>query len=334
MNTQETGRSMSKKIMLFVLDHIISILLILLIICLSFMSPAFMTVTNWLNILKAISMKGIIAFGMTMVIVAGLIDLSIGSVVALAGVIAAFCCDKLPGLGLSLTTSAIIGMAAALIASVLLGMFHGFSEVRFKMPAFIITLATQLFIYGAAGIICGGYPIAGKMPDWFNYIGIGRIGNVPISAILLVIAFAVSYFVMGYTPIGRSIYAVGGNKEAARLAGINVLRTEMFCFVMTAVFASIGGFINSAQVLQATFNFGKGWETDVISAVVIGGTAMTGGIGKITGTLVGIIFIGVIGNGMTLMNVSLYMQYVIRASLLFCAVLLSMFLPKLKQKIG
>ena len=118
------------------------------------------------------------------------------------------------------------------------------------------------------------------------------------------------------------------------MAGINVLTTEMFCFVLTAVFAALAGFINSGQVLQATFNFGKGWETDVISAVVIGGTSMTGGTGKITGTLLGIIFIGVIANGMTLLNVSVYMQYVIRATLLFCAVLLSMFLPKLKQKIN
>ena len=128
--------------------------------------------------------------------------------------------------------------------------------------------------------------------------------------------------------------AVCGNAEAARLAGINVMTTEIFCFAATAVFATIGGFINSAQVLQATFNFGRGWETDVISAVVIGGTSMTGGVGRISGTMLGIIFIGVIANGMTLLDVSVYMQYVIRATLLFCAVLLSIFLPKLKQKIS
>lgn len=334
MNTQEKT-NWSRKWKIFVLDNIIAILLLMLIIALSIAAPSFMTLTNWLNIFKAISMKGVIAFGMTMVIISGQIDLSIGSVVALSGVIAAFACEHLPGLtGMSLTAAAVIGMLMAILTAVILGMFHGYAQVRFGMPAFIITLATQLFLYGLSGIICGGFPIAGKMPDWFNFIGIGRVGNVPISAIILLVIFVIAFVIMKYTNMGRAIYAVGGNKEAARLAGINVLTTEMFCFILTAVFATIGGFINSAQVLQATFNFGKGWETDVISAVVIGGTSMTGGIGKITGTLLGIIFIGVIANGMTLLNISVYMQYVVRATLLFCAVLLSMFLPKLKQKIS
>lgn len=325
----------SHKWKLFILDHIIAIILLILIIFLSVAAPSFFTVTNWLNILKAIAMKGIIAFGMTMVIISGQIDLSIGSVVALSGVIAAYACEHLPGLtGMSQTAAALLGMTVAVLVAVALGIFHGFFQVRCRMPAFIITLATQLFLYGLAGIICGGFPIAGKMPDWFNHIGIGRVAGVPIPAIILIIVFFISFFIMRFTNIGRAVYAVGGNAEAARLSGINVLTTEMFCFVLTAVFATLGGFINSAQVLQSTFNFGKGWETDVISAVVIGGTAMTGGVGKMTGTLLGIVFIGVIANGMTLLNVSVYMQYVIRATLLFCAVLLSMFLPKLKQKIG
>ena len=326
--------STSKKVKLFLLDHIIGIVLLVLVIALSFASPAFLTARNWLNILKAISMKGVIAFGMTMVIISGQIDLSIGSVVALSGVIAAWSCENLPAAtGMSVDMAAVVGMILALAFAVLLGMFHGFAQVKFKMPAFIITLATQQFLYGLAGLICGGFPIAGKMPNWFNQVGIGRIGNFPIPAIILIIVFGISLMIMNYTSMGRAIYAVGGNVEAARLSGIDVLKTEMFCFIMTAVFASLGGFINSAQVLQATFNFGKGWETDVISAVVIGGTAMTGGIGKIQGTLLGIIFIGVIANGMTLLNISVYMQYVIRAALLFCAVLLSLFLPQLKQKI-
>ncbi len=325
----------ARTVKIFILDHIIAIVLAMLIIFLSFTAPSFLTVTNWLNILKAISMKGVIAFGMTMVIIAGQIDLSIGSVVAIAGVIAAFSCEHLPGMsGMSVTAAAVIGMVTALLFAVCLGAFHGFFQVRCGMPAFIITLATQLFLYGLAGIICGGFPIAGKMPEWFNHIGIGRVGNIPIPAIILVFVFLVSFFVMGYTRIGRAVYAAGGNAEAARLAGINVMTTEIFCFAVTAVFATIGGFINSAQVLQATFNFGRGWETDVISAVVIGGTSMTGGVGRISGTMLGIIFIGVIANGMTLLDVSVYMQYVIRATLLFCAVLLSIFLPKLKQKIS
>ena len=130
-------------------------------------------------------MKGVIAFGMTMVIISGQIDLSIGSVVALSGVIAAWSCENLPAAtGMSVDAAAVIGMIAALLFAVLLGMFHGFAQVKFKMPAFIITLATQQFLYGLAGLICGGFPIAGKMPNWFNQIGIGRVGSIPIPAIV------------------------------------------------------------------------------------------------------------------------------------------------------
>jgi ribose/xylose/arabinose/galactoside ABC-type transport system permease subunit len=171
------------------------------------------------------------------------------------------------------------------------------------------------------------------MPAWFNNLGFGRIGIIPIPAIVLLIIFFLTWFIMDLTSMGRSIYAVGGNSEAARLSGINVMKTQMFCFALTAVLSTLSGFMVSGQVMQASFTFGKGWETDVISSVVIGGTSMTGGIGKITGTMLGVIFIGVISNGMTLLNVSVYMQYVIRGFLLFGAVLISIFLPRMKQKL-
>lgn len=325
-------RSARWKILL--LDNIIALLLILLIVALWITTDKFMTLTNWMNILKAVALKGVIAMGMTMVIIAAQIDLSISSLVAISGVIAAFFCEKLPAAtGISLNMAAIIGIFVALLFAVLVGLFHGFAQAKFGMPAFIITLASQLFLYGLAGIICGGFPIANKMPTWFNVIGTGRIGFIPIPVLILIAVFLIAFFIMKYTEIGRAIYAVGGNVEAARLNGINVMKTEMFCFVSTALLASLAGFMNSAQVLQATFNFGRGWETDVISAVVIGGTAMTGGIGTMTGTLLGVIFIGVIANGMTLLDLSVYMQYVVRGALLFGAVLLSLYLPRLKQKI-
>lgn len=316
------------------LDHIIELLLLVLIIGLWIAKPSFMTLTNWLNIFKSVALKGVIACGMTMVIIAGQIDLSIGSMVAVSGIIAAFCSDKLPDIfGISLTAACIIGIILALLFAVLIGIFHGYSQHKFRMPAFIVTLSTQLFLYGLGGIICGGFPIANKLPTWFNVIGVGRVGVVPVPAIVLAIVFLIVMFIMNYTNIGRSVYAVGGNEEAARLSGINVMRTKIICFVATAVLAALGGFMNSAQVLSATFSFGRGWETDVISSVVIGGTSMTGGVGRIRGTLLGIVFLGVIINGMTLLNVSVYMQYVIRGVLLFASVLLSLYLPKLKQKL-
>ncbi len=334
MNATKTANYRLNKTILLLLDNIVLIILLLLILALTLMTDKFMTTVNWLNILKAVALKGVIAFGMTMVIICAQIDLSIGSVVAIAGVIAAWFAKTLPELwGISVDLAAVIGIIAALLFSIVVGCFHAYSHVKFGMPAFIITLATQLFLFGLAGIICGGYPIAGKMPAWFNNLGFGRIGIIPIPAIVLLIIFFLTWFIMDLTSMGRSIYAVGGNSEAARLSGINVMKTQMFCFALTAVLSTLSGFMVSGQVMQASFTFGKGWETDVISSVVIGGTSMTGGIGKITGTMLGVIFIGVISNGMTLLNVSVYMQYVIRGFLLFGAVLISIFLPRMKQKL-
>jgi len=316
------------------LDHIIELLLLLIIIALWAAKPSFMTLQNWLNIFKSVALKGVIACGMTMVIISGQIDLSIGSVVAISGVVTSYICDILPrATGMGLTAACIIGIIAAALLAIAIGVFHGFAQQKFGMPSFIVTLSTQLFLYGLAGIICNGFPITNKLPGWFNLIGTGRLGVVPVPAIILIIVFLICLFFMNYTHIGRSIYAVGGNQEAARLSGINVTRTKIFCFAATALLATLGGFMNSAQVLSASFSFGKGWETDVISSVVIGGTSMTGGIGKIRGTLLGIVFLGVIINGMTLLDVSVYMQYIIRGVLLFSSVLLSIFLPKLKQKL-
>jgi ribose/xylose/arabinose/galactoside ABC-type transport system permease subunit len=323
----------STQIKRVLLDHITEILLLIVIAILWIWQPNFMTVSNWLNILKSAALKGVIAFGMTMVIIAGQIDLSIGSTVALSGVIVSFTCKATTGAGFPLTTACVLGIILAFIVAVVIGIFHGYSQQKFGMPAFIVTLATQLLLYGIAGYISGGAPIANAFPEWFYWIGTGKIGIIPVPAIAMLIVFFLSVFLMDYTYIGRSIYAVGGNEEAARLNGINVMRTKIICFVSTSVLATLGGLMNSAQVMSATFSFGRGWETDVISAVVIGGTSMTGGIGKAWGTMVGILFLGVLINGMTILNVSVYMQYVVRAILLFSAVLLSLFLPKLRQKL-
>ncbi|MDR2759118.1 MAG: ABC transporter permease [Spirochaetaceae bacterium] len=293
-----------------------------------------MTLNNILNIFRSMSIRGVIAFGMTMVIISGQIDLSIGSIIGLSGVIVAWACKFLPAmLGIGVTASCVLGIAAVVVLSAAIGCFHGYMQHRFTMPSFIVTLATQLFLFGLAGIICGGFPISGVFPDWFIAVGFGRIGPIPIPVIILIIAFCIIMFIVNYTNIGRSIYAVGGNEEAARLSGINVLQTKIISFVAVALLSSLSGLMNSAQVLSATYSFGRGWEIDVISAVVIGGTSMGAGIGKVSGTFLGILFLGVMINGMTLLDISLYMQYVIRGILLFSSVLLSIFLPKLKQKL-
>lgn len=326
----ETGKTIqtekNKKTINFVLDHIVEIMLIIVIIALSLAKPSFMTLANWLNIFRNISMKGIIAFGMLMVIVCGQIDLSIGSQVGLSGVIVAWMCRELPAKGVSVTWACIIGMLAAILVAFIMGTLHGYAQHKFRMPAFIVTLATQNLMYGLAGIISGGFPIANTFPQWFIYLGTGRIGGkqgVPVPAVIMIVLFIILWFVMNYTTTGRAIYASGGNAEAARLSGVNVLKTKIIAFISIQVMCVLAGFMNSAQVYSGSFSFGRGWEVDVISAVVIGGTSMDGGIGKAWGTLVGIVFLGVIINGMTILDISTYMQYVIRAVLMFTAVMVA-----------
>jgi ribose/xylose/arabinose/galactoside ABC-type transport system permease subunit len=292
-----------------------------------------MSWANWMNILRANSLRGVIAFGMTMAMIAGLIDLSIGSVVGLAGVIVALSCRELPAYGVNLTVACLIGMAICFLLAFGTGWFHGFFQHRTGMPAFIITLVTLYVFYGLAGRLSGGFPIANQFPDWFNAIGAGRVGGpsgIPIPAIILILAFLVVWFIMGQTTTGRASYAVGGNPESARLSGINVGKTKIIAFITVQIMAVISGFMTSGQVMAGTFTFGKGWELDVIAAVVVGGTSFSGGAGTVWGTLVGVIFMGVIGNGMTLLNIDIHTQYIIKAVIMFLAVLLCSYRLKLK----
>jgi ribose/xylose/arabinose/galactoside ABC-type transport system permease subunit len=334
-----------KKIGLFLLDHTIEVILIVLVIALALTVKNFMTWGNWMNILRANSLKGVMAFGMTMVIIAGLIDLSIGSTVALAGVIVARCCRDLTAAGMDLTTACIIGILISIIMAIAIGWIHGTASHKAGMPPFIVTLVTLNLLYGLAGIVSGGFPIANQFPEWFNFLGGARIpfpawfvsllggGNldgIPVPAIVLVICFFIVYYVMEYTTIGRSVYATGGNAESARLSGINVGKTKIICFIVIQILAVIAGFMTSGQLLAGSFSFGRGWELDVISAVIIGGTSFTGGIGKVWGTLWGVIFIGVISNGMTLLNFDIYTQYVVRGIIMFLAVFLSSYRVNIK----
>ena len=322
-----------KRIWVFLLDHIIEVFLVILIIGLTIGTKNFMTWSNWTNIFRANSLKGVIAFGMTMVIIAGLIDLSIGSTVGLAGVIVALACRDLSAAGIDLDLACVIGIVACFLLAIAVGWAHGFFQHRTGMPAFIVSLVSLGALYGLAGILSGGFPIANTFPDWFNQIGGGRIGGqngIPIPAIVLIASFLIVWFIMGYTTTGRATYAVGGNPESARLSGINVSKTKIFAFILVQILAVISGFMTSGQVMSGTYSFGKGWELDVISMVIIGGTSFNGGIGTVWGTLLGVIFIGVIANGMTLLNFDIYTQNVVRALVMFLAVLISSYRAKAK----
>jgi len=322
-----------RKITIFLLDHIIELCLIALIIGLTFGANGFMSWANWMNILRANSLKGVIAFGMTMVMISGLIDLSIGSIVGLSGVIVAMVCRDLTGVGIDINVACIIGMSICIVQALTTGWLHGVVQHKTGLHPFIITLVTMSIFLGLAGRLSGGFPIANQFPEWFNQLGGGRIGGqsgIPIPAIVLVAAFLVVWFIMEYTTTGRAAYAVGGNPESARLSGINVGKTKIIAFILIQLMAVLSGFMTAGQLMAGTFTFGKGWEMDVIAAVVVGGTSFSGGAGKVAGTFVGILFTAVISNGMTLLNIDVHTQYIVKAVIVFLAVLLSSYRAKVK----
>ena len=319
----------NKKTKNFILDHMIELLLLLLIIGVSIAAPSFLKAGNILNILRNAAMKGVIAYGMCLVIISGEIDLSIGSQVALSGVLTGFIAKWLSDAGmLPIGAGVAVGIVASVVVALLTGFFHAWARQKFNMPSFIITLATLNILYGLAAIVCGGFPISGCFPDWYAFLGSGRIFGVPFPAIIFFLVFIGFWFLTEKTDLGRRIYAVGGNAEAARLNGISVWKTRLFVMCMVQMMCVLSGIMNSAQVRSATFTFGRGWETQIISSVVIGGTSMLGGIGTIWGTLIGVLFTGVISNAMTLLNVNEFVQYVVNGALMFFAVMFNTYMTK------
>jgi ribose/xylose/arabinose/galactoside ABC-type transport system permease subunit len=288
--------------------------LLLLCVFLAFRAPNFLTVDNLLNVLRAVSLQGLIAFGMTMVIIVGEIDLSVGKMAAFSGCLLAYLTARgvpIP-VGIFLTT----GIGA------LTGAFTGMMRGRFQVPSFITTLALFTGLRGAALMVTGGFPIT-PFPEWFSFLGGGEVQGVPFPTLVLLVGFGLSWLLMTRTRFGRALYAVGSNPAAARLAGINVGAVKTGVLSLTGALAAISGMMLSARIMSGTPTVAEGWELDVIAAVIIGGTSLTGGAGTVWGTLVGIIFIGVIGNGMTLLNIPVYTQYVVRGLLIFGAVLLN-----------
>ena len=259
-------------------------------------------------------------------------------------IVARFCRD-LTAIGIDLNVACILGMLVASILAIAIGWLHGTFSHKASMPPFIVSLVSLNALYGVAGIASGGFPIPNQFPGWYNFLGGGRIpipgfivsmlgakriDGIPFPAFLLVISFIVVFYVMSYTTIGRSVYATGGNPESARLSGINVGLTKCICFMIVQLLAAISGFMTSGQLMAASFSFGRGWELDVIASVIIGGTSFSGGMGKVWGTLLGVIFMGVLSNGMTLLNFDIYVQFVVRGIVMFLAVLISSYRAKIK----
>lgn len=297
-------------------------ILVLIFIFFTLVAPGFFSSSNLFNILRNISMQGIIAFGMTMVIISGEIDLSVGSVVAFAGCLAAVIVRDLTALKLAAVYVVPFAMLVAIGIGFISGVFSGWLRTRFNVPSLITTLALMSAFRGGAYLITNSFPIL-SFPQWYNYLGGGYIfGVIPFQSIIFIIVFGIMYFVSKYTTFGRSVYAIGGNAEAARLSGIKIGRIRMSTMAIVGSLAAISGLLVSSQVQAGSPMSGVNWEMDVISAVIIGGVSLTGGKGRIWGTFIGIIFIGIIQNGMVLLNIDQYWQYVTRAILILGAVLI------------
>ncbi|MCH8465270.1 MAG: ABC transporter permease [Roseinatronobacter sp.] len=300
------------------------ILIALLLVCavLSFLSEFFLTQRNILNVLRQASINGILAIGMTFVILARGIDLSVGSVVALAGVVSASLATTAATAGvagapypvlIALMAGIAVGMAAGWICGVLVAYFN--------VPAFVATLGMLSAARGLTLLYAGGRPIPSLTPE-YRFIGTGDILGIPMPIILFALVFVMAYIVLSSTRFGRHVYAVGGNPHAARVSGINVKRVRLAVYIISGALAGLAGMILAARTGSALTQAGIAYELDAIAAVVIGGTSLSGGVGRVTGTLIGALLISVVNNGLDLMGVESYYQQVIKGVLIVGAVML------------
>lgn len=294
----------------------LSVVLLLLIAVLSLVAPYFLTVRNITNVLQQVSFLGIIALGMTLVILCAEIDISIGSAMALySSLLAVLNFRHGWPLGAAIALVLVLGPAIGLTA--------GYIRHRFNVPSFIVTLALLSSLRGAALWMTNASPIA--IPnDTFAFLGSGRIlGLIPFPLVVFMLFSLVFWFISTRTVLGRSIYAAGGNPEAARISGISLFRVRMVIFAGTGLLSAISAILLSSLIGSGNAGLGQGAEFQVIAAVIVGGTSLYGGRGSILGTLLGVLFIGLLTNGMVLLNVNQYGQMVAHGLIILLAVLAS-----------
>ncbi|MGD8485266.1 MAG: ABC transporter permease [Chloroflexota bacterium] len=285
--------------------------LIVLIIVFSILSPIFLSQGNITNILIQSSTNAIIAAGMTFVILSANIDLSVGSVLALSSVLGtAYIADGGP---------IVIGVGIMLLGGMVAGAINGFTVGYLGFPAFIVTLATMWLFRGSAYVFTNGQAVTG-LPRDFRILATGEVAGIPYIVVVMALVYAVCYFVLSRTTFGRQVYAVGDNKEAARLSGVNVKRITAVVFIISGFMAALGGVVLSSRLFSGQPVAGITFELSAIAAVVIGGTSLFGGKGGILGTLVGAIFIATLINGLVILNVSSFWQQVIMGLVVLAAV--------------
>lgn len=303
----------------FFMKYAFYFILVLLIVVLSCANDKFLTYKNIIGIFRQISIQALVAIGMTMVILIGQIDLSVGSLVAFGSIIGAMSMKS----GVPVLLAILVGVAATAV----FGFVSGLVVAKFNVHAFLVTLAMMTGVRGLAYIVSGGYPVS-SLPDSFTFLGGGYIGPIPVPVVLMFLFYGIFIFILNCTRFGRSVYAVGGNSESARLSGINVRRVKILVFTITAALSGLAGMVLSSRLMSGAPDLGNAWEMDCITGVIIGGTNMNGGEGKLQGTLVGMLFVGVLSNGMVLLGINDYLQQVIKGLIIFAAVIMNSFQAK------
>ncbi|WP_217519434.1 ribose ABC transporter permease [Vibrio metschnikovii] len=292
------------------------IALLFLVVVVSFLNSNFFTVDNILNILRQTSVNAIIAVGMTLVILTAGIDLSVGSVLALCGAFAASL--------IALEVPVMVAVPTALLAGAALGGISGIIIAKGKVQAFIATLVTMTLLRGVTMVYTDGRPISTGFTDTadaFAWFGTGYALGIPVPVWMMVVVFAAAWYLLNHTRFGRYIYAMGGNESAARLSGINVDRVKIGVYAICGLLSALAGIIVTSRLSSAQPTAGMGYELDAIAAVVLGGTSLMGGKGRIMGTLIGALIIGFLNNALNLLDVTSYYQMIAKAAVILLAVL-------------
>ena len=302
----------------------LAILVAFIILCvgLSIATPAFFTKDNILNVLRQVATNSNLAIGLTMAIIIGGIDLSVGAILAFSGLLCASFISDGMNLGLAVLLAFTLGA--------LFGLLNGLIIAYTNMPPFVVTLATQNIARGIVNVYANGQPISARNPV-FNFLGVGYFLGIPLPVIYSFVLLAVMILILGRSKFGRQLYAVGGNEEAARFSGINIKKVKIIVYTLCGALASFSGIILAARMYSGQPTAGDGFELDAIAASVLGGVSFSGGVGKLGGTIIGVLVLGVLTNGLNLLNINFFWQYIIKGIIILLAVYLDI-LKKRREK--
>ena len=327
MNTEVINHSFSARVKKGITTYFkenLAILVAFIILCvgLSIATPAFFTKDNILNVLRQVATNSNLAIGLTMAIIIGGIDLSVGAILAFSGLLCASFISDGMNLGLAVLLAFTLGA--------LFGLLNGLIIAYTNMPPFVVTLATQNIARGIVNVYANGQPISARNPV-FNFLGVGYFLGIPLPVIYSFVLLAVMILILGRSKFGRQLYAVGGNEEAARFSGINIKKVKIIVYTLCGALASFSGIILAARMYSGQPTAGDGFELDAIAASVLGGVSFSGGVGRLGGTIIGVLVLGVLTNGLNLLNINSFWQYIIKGIIILLAVYLDI-LKKRREK--